>query len=671
MFRVLALLLTATFAALSACADTERTVTVGYYPVPGMMEGTEPDAAKSGYAYEYIQEIASRAGWRYKYVCGSFKEVYEKLVRGEIDILPYVNYSEERAKIIAFPSRAMGSERFYLASMKKGAVIASPAELADKKVGSEAGAFDSTPYLELMKANGLASGLVEYRGVPPRWNALEKGELDYTIESSSMFQRNGIYAAYALPGDYPYHLAVTAKRKDLLAELDAVQEQLAQDDPGFLNQLKFKYFSGVPIFKMLSPATTAWLKEHKVIRIGSYEGMRPFVYRDELGNVVGMAPDSLRHVFDDLGVDVRIEWTLYSGRESGLSALRQNEVDLIYPYYHNRADAEREGVIISSVVFGAPFGLLYSGSYSADTLSRVATPAARLGFKYVRDEYPKAMCIRCGSALECVQKVRKGEATSAIVYMPLLQQIAMELDDSKLRIKFLATPCNVCLAARPADAALIGLVNKAIPYLSDLERNEIENRHAIASSAQINDWQFFLTNPSYVLGAAAVLLVMVALFLQRRASRRRASTLEASLEMLRTTNARLSEQKTVQDYLMRSFALACTVSLSDGTFQTLTRDSAFAAAFGESGNWREAVLNFAETYVHPDDRPTLLRLAASDSAANRLKTAASFSSVLRVVFGSEKKTLRMTVVRCGDIGRIAVGFADVPDAITQKKGLTA
>lgn len=649
-------------------ADAGRKVRVGYYAEPGMMNGAEPGAVKSGYAYEYIQEIANRAGWRYEYVYGSFDDVYAKLKCGEIDLLPYVNYSEARAREIAFPVREMGSERFYLSARTREARVEDLSQLAGKRVGTDFGTFDRTPFVELMKAKGIDYELVEFNGVRQRWEALRQGAIDYSIETSSMRQSEEVYAVYALPGEYPYHLAVAPGRGDLLAELNAVQDELAQDNPGFLNQLKFEYFGGVPIFKMLSARAANWLKTHDVIRIGSYEGMRPFVYRDEKGEVVGMAPDCLRTMLDELGVKIPVEWTLYNGRESGLSALKQNEVDLIYPYYHNRADAEREDVIVSSVVFHAPFGLLYRGQYAADTLSTIATPAARLGSRYVRDEYPRSTCVRCGTGLECLKRVQRGEATSAIIYLPILQQLAAELDDDDLSIKILNTPCDVSFAARPTDAALIGLVNKAIPYLTHLEKNEIENRHAIASSVRISDWQFFRTNPLYVFGAAGILLLAVVLYLSRRSFASHSDNARRSLEMVRAAKARLAEEKTMRDHFMTSFALACSVDLAEGTYQVLFRQHLFAAVFSENGHWRESLTTFVEKHVRPEDRPTAFRLGDDDYVRNRLKMESSFSFALRAVFGTETKALRVTVIRCGEVDRIAVALTDITDGNARAEG---
>lgn len=41
---------------------------------------------KTGAGYEYLQKISSVTSWEYEYVHGSFKECYDMLVSGEIDL---------------------------------------------------------------------------------------------------------------------------------------------------------------------------------------------------------------------------------------------------------------------------------------------------------------------------------------------------------------------------------------------------------------------------------------------------------------------------------------------------------------------------------------------------------------------------------------------------------
>ncbi|MGN0400449.1 MAG: transporter substrate-binding domain-containing protein, partial [Blautia sp.] len=72
------------------------------------------DEPKSGYGYEYLQQVAYFSGWKYEYVNGSFNELLQMLKNGEIDLMGDISYTEERARYIDYASEEQGREYYYL-----------------------------------------------------------------------------------------------------------------------------------------------------------------------------------------------------------------------------------------------------------------------------------------------------------------------------------------------------------------------------------------------------------------------------------------------------------------------------------------------------------------------------------------------------------------------------
>lgn len=99
-------------AASSKTSEPDRVVRVGWFD----SSYNQKDAAgrRSGYSYEYQRKIAAYTGWDYEYVEGSWIELLNKLVDGEIDMLGGVSYTEERAGQMLFPAYSMGTEEYYL-----------------------------------------------------------------------------------------------------------------------------------------------------------------------------------------------------------------------------------------------------------------------------------------------------------------------------------------------------------------------------------------------------------------------------------------------------------------------------------------------------------------------------------------------------------------------------
>lgn len=95
--------------------EGKKVVRVGYYEdSEGFQAGASDDVRKTGYAYDYYQEIAKYTGWTYEYVYGSWDELYNKLLQGEVDIMAGISRQDSRMSEMLFPNYAMGEEIYYI-----------------------------------------------------------------------------------------------------------------------------------------------------------------------------------------------------------------------------------------------------------------------------------------------------------------------------------------------------------------------------------------------------------------------------------------------------------------------------------------------------------------------------------------------------------------------------
>lgn len=92
-----------------------KTVRVGWLVSnEGFQNGT-PGERLSGWGYEYLQALSYYTpGWQYEYVSGTFTELMDMLEAGEIDLMPNISYSEERAQKLLFSSNPEGTERYFI-----------------------------------------------------------------------------------------------------------------------------------------------------------------------------------------------------------------------------------------------------------------------------------------------------------------------------------------------------------------------------------------------------------------------------------------------------------------------------------------------------------------------------------------------------------------------------
>lgn len=99
--RRLLLLLFWTGLVFSAAAQEEAVVRVGVYENPPKIY-TDSQGRVKGFHGELIRAMADSLGWELQFVRGTWKELLEKTLSGEIDIMPDVAYSQQRARRFTF-----------------------------------------------------------------------------------------------------------------------------------------------------------------------------------------------------------------------------------------------------------------------------------------------------------------------------------------------------------------------------------------------------------------------------------------------------------------------------------------------------------------------------------------------------------------------------------------
>ena len=118
----------------SNLAYADKIVRVGWYDSP--FNYKDNFNRRSGYAYEFQQKISAYTGWTYEYINGSWPDLYNMLVNGQIDILSDVSYTPERANLILFPTLPMGAESYflYISSTNNSISKNNPTSLNGKKL---------------------------------------------------------------------------------------------------------------------------------------------------------------------------------------------------------------------------------------------------------------------------------------------------------------------------------------------------------------------------------------------------------------------------------------------------------------------------------------------------------------------------------------------------------
>jgi signal transduction histidine kinase/ABC-type amino acid transport substrate-binding protein/ActR/RegA family two-component response regulator len=451
----------------------QKVVRVGYFQDnDGFQNGFADNAPKSGYAYEYFQEVAKYTGWKYEYVYGSWSDVYQKLVNGEVDIMGGVSKLDNRLPDMLFPDNIMGVESYYVFVPSASTAIRAtdPSSLNGKRIGVN----DNTNMLDLLKqyvaANAPDCQVIAYSGTEERMAALDKGELDGVVTVDN-YTIDGLKPVLKI-GASDYYCAVNKARPDILAELNAAQEKILSDSPYYISSLQRKYFNTSVTRESLTDAETAWLGEHSALRLGYLKNCLPYCGDDSLtGEPSGM----LAAIRPDLEEFMGITMTTvgYDDLNALSTALKDGEIDMAFPASGDIWIAENQDYIQSRSMTNDRIAVVYTGEFTDSVYDRIAIAGdSSVQPLYVNVKYPNAKQISCTDVGDCLDAVEKGRASSCLVSSNVLYRYFGEKgQNDKLHVAYSEDTMDYCFAVSRSSTTLYTILNKAITSVDETKIN--------------------------------------------------------------------------------------------------------------------------------------------------------------------------------------------------------
>lgn len=415
-------LLTGLLLSITACAAAPqpKTVRVGYLIYNGFQEGTG-DNPKSGYGYEYLQELAYQANWKYEYVYGGFNELLTKLRAGEIDIMGNLSYTPERAQEISFPKREQGREQYYLYVPEDRADIKAddPSTLNGKRVGVNKGSYQAQLFEKWLRDNNVHCELIPYTNGNQRNSDTISGVIDANVSSILVADpkaKKQLRPLFQI-GSSSYYIGVNKQRPDLLDDLNKAQNRLLQFDWYYNERVFLKYYGDNSVtLSTISIEDRQWFGQKGSFTVGYVDGLLPFTSWDSTKNsLLGILAVYQNHV--DKRYHMHVDTKRFANYKEMRAALERDEIDSIYPFFCNYWTAESDGLMATPPLNTSYLVMLFKGDYnSSKTPSAIAaaTDNSMQQF-FIKAYYPNAKIIQADDLQDCVQAVLNGRATCTII----------------------------------------------------------------------------------------------------------------------------------------------------------------------------------------------------------------------------------------------------------------
>ncbi|MGD0779677.1 MAG: ATP-binding protein [Dehalococcoidales bacterium] len=250
-----------------ASADDAVVVKVGIYEnQPEIF--TDNTGNVSGFWPDIISYIASKEGWEIEYVPGTLSQCLEMLEKNEIDIVPDVAYTEDRAKIFDF-SRETVYESWSRVYARTGANIQSILDLQGKTIAVLKGSvnFEGPDGIKtLTKAFDINCTFIAVDSYIKVFELVDKKEADAgvvnrdfayshesnfnVVETPIVFQPTLLY--FAFPQE-------SSLKTYLIERIDNDVRELKENGDSIYYQSLDKWLGVKPIEKIMNPEWIEWV----------------------------------------------------------------------------------------------------------------------------------------------------------------------------------------------------------------------------------------------------------------------------------------------------------------------------------------------------------------------------------------------------------------------------
>ncbi len=625
-------ILLAAMPALSAGDPPDTpTVRVGVYDNPPKIYRTEEGRA-AGLFPDLLRHIAREESWKLHFVPGTWQQGLDRLVAGEIDVMPDVAWSEERARRYDFNDELVLSN-WGIVYTRSDRTIESFPDLEGAVVAVMKGSIVTRRFKDLLTAFGVRCTFRQSNDYAGVFADVRDGRARAGVTNrlyGTVYERHyQVVPTTLVFGASRLHFAFPkgAPRSRFLAErIDRQLRRLKNEPNSIYSEAIQRYLTGSRADwetgefltglstegGMLTAAEKEWVVNHPRIRVGVDPAYMPFEWIDESGKLCGVAADALKLLNDHCGLSMEVErtrtWleTVEKARAGEIDAVASmgRSPELSSRFLFTRSWLHLPLVVVTRTDFPFVKGMEDLAG------ARIAVLKGHPATELLRGQFGEEHLIHYDKLPETMKAVSRGGAD--VVFQPISIVKYFERRRGITNLRVAATSpysYDVCLGVRKDWPELVGILNKGLERIGETEKELILSRWLNPRIERHVDWArvglWFA-----LIGIVALSTVGLVLRANRRLAgevgeRRKAeAALKAARDMLEElVHARTEELWNANRRLEEAQRIAHVGNWEwDLTTDRFTGSDECYRIFGMAPGSLIPDLHVYLEYIHPDDR---------------------------------------------------------------------
>ena len=500
--------------------EGKKVVRVGWHEPPYFI--IDENGRKSGYSYEYQRKVAAYTGWEYEYVEGTWSDLLQMLKEGKIDLMSDVSYSEERTKDMLFTSLPMGTESYYIFISPDNEEISSDnlSTLNGKRIGVTEGSIQKEYFLEWERIHGINAELVEVNGTEEEALKMLGTELDAHV-TMDVYGTPETAVPVCKIGSSDFYFAVSKKRPDLVTELDAALNRIQDENKYYDQQLHDKYLKSAETNLYLSNLERKWISNHGAIRVGYQDNYLAFCARDpETGELTGALADYLKYAstaFENARVE--FEPIAYDTMAEAIEAMKNGEIDCVFPANLTDYDAEELGLVMSPAIMRTEMDAIVRSSEQKEFLLKdkvvVAVNEGNTNYElFLAQHFPDWEIAYFKDTPTGLDAIAKGEADCVIISSYRYSNISRQCENLRLTSIYSGVEMDYYFAVPEGETELYSILARTTAVVPDATIHTALTYYS-TEDVKVSFGEFIKDNLLIILAAISVILLIILILLLR------------------------------------------------------------------------------------------------------------------------------------------------------------
>ncbi|MBQ3796206.1 MAG: transporter substrate-binding domain-containing protein [Butyrivibrio sp.] len=502
-------------------STNKKTVKIGYYKNEVFEDGASDEEIKKGYAYEYYRKISEYTGWEYEYIYGDFVSIYQMLLDGEVDLVAGLAYTDDRASLILYPERPMGSERYSIVKHEGDRSISNnTSSLSGKSIGVLDSAIVSV-LNEFLAKEKVTANVLTYSDYKDLLSAFDRNEIDVmAAEIEGIYDRNNARVLYNF-GESDYYIGVNKNAPSLLKDLNEAQALLAEENPDYLSMLRTKYYSSTLSSRAFTKSETEWISSHRILKIGYLDDFLPLSDTDKDGNVTGIVSEVVPYIFEEMGLNgIDYEFISYKKYDDIVKDIAKEEIDVGFPMGGGLFYSEVDGLYLTNSLISSVTDLVFSDIYKGSSDANFAVNENNnLQYYFVKNNFPDSKITVYSSIDECLKAVANGEVTCTTLNGLRTGAILNKYHNHKLSFMQLNESEENCFGVKIGNDGLLKLLNRGISISGQDYAQNLALKYS-QTMYTFTFWDFISNYLWQILLTIIILFILTNLLIYRNARKR-------------------------------------------------------------------------------------------------------------------------------------------------------